>query len=154
MKLFPVLASLAVALFVFGCGDQEGDAPSITENTSRIVEQTHQAQDSTRKASNSYQKVELRAGVMNGRGLIRSNPAGIYCGEDSGGRINRDCSENYSPGTVITIKASPISGWALESWSGACNGTGSCRVTIPKASKSKPVVYVHAHFKPSRKFGY
>lgn len=62
-----------------------------------------------------------------GSGTVTSSPAGINCGTD--------CSESYTSGTVVTLTASADSGSVFAGWSGACDGTGSCVVTM-NAAKS------------------
>jgi hypothetical protein len=64
-----------------------------------------------------------RAG--NGRGLVSSSPAGISCGSD--------CSQGYASGTVVTLEPTPAPGSGFAGWSGACSGTGTCRVTMAAA---------------------
>ncbi|WP_169249179.1 InlB B-repeat-containing protein [Candidatus Competibacter phosphatis] len=60
-----------------------------------------------------------------GSGTVTSNPAGINCGSD--------CSEPYLNGTVVTLSATPASGYTFGGWSGACTGTGNCTVTMSAA---------------------
>lgn len=60
-----------------------------------------------------------------GSGKVTSNPTGITCGYT--------CSHAYSYGTTVTLKASPSSGSTFKGWSGACSGTGTCRVTMQRA---------------------
>jgi Divergent InlB B-repeat domain/WD40-like Beta Propeller Repeat len=62
-----------------------------------------------------------------GNGTVTSSPAGIDCGPD--------CSEPYDEGTTVTLTANPDATSTFAGWSGACNGTGSCTVTM-NASKS------------------
>ena len=50
---------------------------------------------------------------------------GINCGGD--------CSEPYLSGTVVTLTATPASGYYFSGWSGACTGTEGCAVTMTAA---------------------
>ena len=68
----------------------------------------------------SYLLTVSKAG--NGTGTITSEPAGINCGTD--------CSETYTPGTVVALAAAPAAGTYFTGWSGACTGTGTCLVTM------------------------
>ena len=58
--------------------------------------------------------------VTSGGGTVASNPAGISCGTD--------CSESYASGTVVTLTATPASGWTFAGWSGT--GCASGTVTL------------------------
>jgi uncharacterized repeat protein (TIGR02543 family) len=40
------------------------------------------------------------------------------------------CSHLYLPGTPVTLNATPNSGWTFTGWTGACNGTGPCNITM------------------------
>jgi hypothetical protein len=62
-----------------------------------------------------------------GSGIVLSNPAGISCGND--------CAETYTSGAVLTLTATPDSGFTFSGWGGACSGTGSCSLTM-NASQS------------------
>ncbi len=57
-----------------------------------------------------------------GIGTVTSNPAGINCGAD--------CSEMYSSGISVTLKASADAGSTFTGWGGACSGSGDCTVTM------------------------
>jgi len=58
----------------------------------------------------------------NGNGNVTSNPTGINCGTD--------CTENYNSGTLVTLTATPDSGYTFNGWSGDCTGTGVCEVSM------------------------
>ena len=57
-----------------------------------------------------------------GKGTVRSRPPGILCGTD--------CSQSYTSGTVVTLRAIPAAGSTFTGWSGACTSTGRCTVTM------------------------
>ncbi len=40
------------------------------------------------------------------------------------------CSHTYISLTVITLNATPESGWSFSGWTGACMGVGSCNITM------------------------
>lgn len=60
-----------------------------------------------------------------GDGAITSAPFGIYCGID--------CTASYASGTAVALTATPARGYAFAGWSGACSGSGSCRITLDAA---------------------
>jgi hypothetical protein len=60
--------------------------------------------------------------AMNGSGTGTVTGSGISCGSV--------CTNNYAPGTVVTLTAAPASGSTFAGWSGACTGTGNCTVTM------------------------
>jgi uncharacterized repeat protein (TIGR02543 family) len=55
-----------------------------------------------------------------GTGLATGN--GIAC--------PGDCSEEYAPGTSVTLAAQPTGGSTFAGWSGDCTGTGSCDLVM------------------------
>jgi Divergent InlB B-repeat domain len=57
-----------------------------------------------------------------GSGTVTSSPAGINCGID--------CSDAYAAGIEVTLTATPATGSTFSGWSGACAGTGACKVTM------------------------
>jgi hypothetical protein len=71
-----------------------------------------------------------------GRGVVRSNPAGIDCGAT--------CSAQFERGTTVTLTAAPLRGSRFLGWSGACTGHGPCAVVMDGAKS------VAAAFGPSR----
>jgi len=61
-----------------------------------------------------------------GSGTITSSPAGISCGSV--------CSAAFDQGQVVTLTASPASGWSFSGWGGDCAGsTTQCNVTMSQA---------------------
>jgi subtilisin family serine protease len=63
-----------------------------------------------------------------GRGTVTSSPVGINCGTD--------CSQYYTPGTPVTLYATPYLGTPFLGWSGGgCSGTGPCDATMDQDRK-------------------
>jgi len=60
-----------------------------------------------------------------GSGTVTSSPSGINCGTT--------CSTSFNSGTVVTLTATPATGSTFAGWSGACTGTGSCKMTMNAA---------------------
>ena len=60
-----------------------------------------------------------------GAGKVTSSPGGIDCGGD--------CEEEYSENTEVTLVPAAEAGSEFKGWSGACSGTGSCKVTMSAA---------------------
>jgi len=56
-----------------------------------------------------------------GKGKVTSSPGGISCG--------KACSHGFGYGTSVTLKARPSKGSRFVRWSGACKGTGRCKIT-------------------------
>ena len=57
-----------------------------------------------------------------GAGTVTSVPAGIECGAD--------CTEGYDEGTPVSLTAVADAGSTFTGWSGACEGTGTCDLTM------------------------
>lgn len=67
--------------------------------------------------------------------IVTSSISGVYCGGD--------CAESYNSGTVVTLTATPGTGYSFLGWSGGiCSGTGTCVVTMSAARN------VTANFRP------
>jgi hypothetical protein len=62
-----------------------------------------------------------------GTGTVTSSPAGISCGST--------CSAEYESGKEVTLTQVPDSGSEFVSWSGACTGSGACKVTMSAAKE-------------------
>ncbi|WP_444996193.1 InlB B-repeat-containing protein [Aliikangiella sp. IMCC44359] len=62
---------------------------------------------------------------VSGQGSISSSPAGIDCGND--------CQHEFAENAQITLIASSAAGYELSSWSGDCEGSASCIVTMDQA---------------------
>lgn len=57
-----------------------------------------------------------------GNGSVGSTPAGIDCGTI--------CSASFDEGTIVSLLATPASGWQFVAWGGACEGSDTCQVTL------------------------
>lgn len=65
-----------------------------------------------------------------GSGSVTSDTGGINC-NDTGG----SCSATYDANTVVSLTATPASGYVFKAWSGGgCSGAGACQVTITEAT--------------------
>jgi len=62
-----------------------------------------------------------------GTGKVTSSPAGIDCGAT--------CSASFDHGTEVTLEAKADAGSEFKGWSGACSGTGTCKVTMTAAKE-------------------
>lgn len=60
-----------------------------------------------------------------GAGRVDSSPGGIAC--------PFDCTEQYVPGTQVTLTATPAPGSSFVRWTGACKGGNPCVVTLARA---------------------
>ncbi|HEX7245611.1 MAG TPA: hypothetical protein VF245_08610 [Solirubrobacterales bacterium] len=60
-----------------------------------------------------------------GSGTVTSEPEGISCGVT--------CSAEFAEGETVTLTAKAAVGSSFAGWSGACSGTGSCKVTMSEA---------------------
>jgi sugar lactone lactonase YvrE len=79
--------------------------------------------------------------VVSSNGTVTSSPGGISCGST--------CSANYGSGTVVTLSASPASGYTHTGWTGAgCGNTSQCAVTI-SANTTVTAVYTASGRPPS-----
>ena len=62
---------------------------------------------------------------LTGSGSVASNPTGISCPST--------CNASFNSGVQVTLTATPAQGMSFIGWSGACNGTGGCSVTMSAA---------------------
>ena len=62
-----------------------------------------------------------------GTGTVTSSPAGINCGVT--------CSFEFESGKEVTLTPVADSGSEFVSWSGACSGSGTCKVTMSAAKE-------------------
>ena len=57
-----------------------------------------------------------------GSGSVISFPEGVSCAVS--------CSVAFPQGVVVGLNPDPTLGYSLQSWTGACTGTGSCSITM------------------------
>jgi List-Bact-rpt repeat protein/PASTA domain-containing protein len=60
-----------------------------------------------------------------GTGKVTSSPSGIDCGAT--------CSAEFDQGTEVTLTPSASAGSEFKEWTGACTGSGTCKVTMSAA---------------------
>jgi hypothetical protein len=61
----------------------------------------------------------------NGAGIVKSKAMGIECTES--------CSPSLAAGAKVNLTAIPAAGSTFSGWSGACSGTGICKVQLLEA---------------------
>jgi len=102
IRALSTIASIAVIVALSACGGGGGGSNATTPP---VVE-----------------SAALAVSTSNG-GTIVSTPSGISCGTN--------CSVSYDTGTVVTLTATPATGYSFYGWSGACTGTtATCAVTM------------------------
>lgn len=73
----------------------------------------------------------LAVGVT-GRGIVRSNPAGLAC--------QARCSAQFTSFRTVRLTATARKGWRFRNWAGACAGTRrTCAVPLRAASQVRAV---------------
>jgi Divergent InlB B-repeat domain len=72
-------------------------------------------------------------GAGDGDGSVAATPQGIACAVTAG-VASGACSAAYPSGTSVTLRATPAGGSAFGGWSGACEGSGDCVVSVTEAS--------------------
>lgn len=64
---------------------------------------------------------------------VGSSPEGIAC--RAGSSTGNGCSADFKRGTTVTLTATPSENRIFMRWSGACTGTGTCRVKLTHDAK-------------------
>ena len=76
--------------------------------------------------SQHVQRFQLSVNITGiGDGLVSSDSGGIGCQKTSG-----TCSAWYDSGAMVQLTASAHSGYVLFGWSGVCNGSGTCTISM------------------------
>jgi hypothetical protein len=70
-----------------------------------------------------FKLIVSKSGI--GTGKVTSTPAGVDCGAT--------CSAEFEEGKVVELKQEASPGSEFKEWSGACTGTGACKVTMSEA---------------------
>ncbi|MGV1048315.1 MAG: substrate-binding domain-containing protein [Solirubrobacterales bacterium] len=65
--------------------------------------------------------------IGTGTGTVTSSPAGINCGPT--------CEAEFEEGKEVTLSQLADAGSEFKGWSGACTGSGACKVTITSAKE-------------------
>lgn len=72
----------------------------------------------------------VKGGGGTGSGVVTSSPAGINCAITAGVAAATGCSAQFTQGTVVTLTPVPQNGHSFKTWSNACTGSGTCRLTM------------------------
>ena len=83
------------------------------------------AKSVTAKFVKTYKLTVAKTGT--GSGTVTSSPAGISCGTGAA------CEHEYEESTEVTLSQVAASGSEFKEWSGACTGSGACKVTMTEA---------------------
>lgn len=112
-KIISFLSCLGVLSIIAGCGGS-------LNNSSGGGGQGGGQGGGGNGGGSSYQLTVQSSGT--GAGTVTSSPSGIDCGTT--------CRATFSTGTVVSLSAAPSSTSTFSGWSGGCNGTSSCSVTM------------------------
>jgi uncharacterized repeat protein (TIGR02543 family) len=70
-----------------------------------------------------------------GEGTVASSPAGIEC---TGAKTGAECEHSFELNEMVTLTASPASGYAFSAWAGCTEHVGlTCKVKMEKAKTVK-----------------
>ncbi|RUQ34690.1 MAG: hypothetical protein EKK69_15420, partial [Candidatus Competibacteraceae bacterium] len=73
--------------------------------------------------------------TVGGNGSVSSNPAGINGCTTNPETDPAKCSSGFNNGTLVTLTATPDSGYVFTDWQGTCSGQVSqtspiCRISV------------------------
>ena len=121
----------------FTLGTRDSDGLPTSPETDIQAPESIMSCSGTPGGGGPYRLVVTRKG--NGRGTVRSIPAGIRCGSK--------CSAEFPEERHVTLTAKPGRRSIFAGWSGICGGRGKCRVTVSETKR------VTANFTPKRLSG-
>ena len=134
-----------------GAGDAEAVAETDGEATGEAEAdaEADAEDDAPGEADGDGAGLVVAGPVVSRVGAGKITGPGINCGQ--GGT---DCTELYPPGTVVTLKATPLINllknieWDLDRWEGACSGAAyTCTVTM-SAVRTATAVFVRVDSGP------
>lgn len=74
--------------------------------------------------------VTLSVKTAGGKGVITGTPGGINCG--------KTCTASVAAGTIVTLTATPDTGFVFANWSGACTGAATtCSVRVNSSTTAQ-----------------
>jgi len=105
---------------------------AVTEDTIEWEEPTVFGPDQTFTTSSSGVPLTI---AKTGEGTVVSSPAGIEC---IGAKTGAECQANFEINEMVTLTASPASGYAFSAWAGCTEHLGlTCKVKMEKAKTVK-----------------
>jgi hypothetical protein len=75
--------------------------------------------------------------TRSGSGTVTATPSGIGQAIDCGNA----CTANFNQGTTVTLSATPPSGKAFSSWSGACSGSNSVCTLVMNGNAAVQAIF-------------
>jgi hypothetical protein len=106
-------------LFILGCGEDPVTSPDVT--ASEIVEDQGPPDDGPSGS------VKLSVFKTGDGGLVRSEPAGIECGNS--------CFAEFPVGTEVRLFVEPDNGYRFMGFGGDCEGLESCILTMDETKE-------------------
>ncbi len=103
-----------------GCESDVENECTVTVSADTTVTATF---DLKEEAAQTTQLSVSKSGT--GQGLVTSSPAGIDCGSI--------CAASFPLGAKVMLTAAPAPNSRFAGWSGACDGSGPCEVTMSAA---------------------
>jgi len=89
-----------------------------------------QAWNVTAYFNTAYYRLTVRSGGT-GSGMVSSSPSGINC-TFIHGTAGSGCTGVFPYGATVSLNPVAFDGNSFGGWSGACSGTGSCQLSVPR----------------------
>jgi len=78
----------------------------------------------------------IRASIVRGNGVVTSDDASLRCSDS--------CASAWMSSTIVTLTATPATGWVFSSWGGACSGATRVCSLLMNQARDVTVFFVEA----------
>ena len=118
-----------------------GECASVSGNECKVTMSAARAITAEFSPASGAPKFKLSVSKLGtGAGKVTSTPAGISCG--------LTCNFEFEEGKEVELKEEASPGSEFKEWTGACSGSGTCKVTMTEA-RSVGAVF---EFKPTPEY--